>query len=96
MPVFCVEYTYSADTARRDEVRPAHRAFLRELSDAGVLLASGPFTEGDPGGLLIVRADDADAAARILDPDPYAPAGVIAARRVRGWAQVFGPWVGGA
>lgn len=93
MPVFAVEYTYTADDARRDAVRPAHRAFLGDLHEAGVLLASGPFADGDPGALLVVRAEDVDAAARALDPDPFAVAGLVAARRVRGWTQVFGPWV---
>jgi uncharacterized protein YciI len=97
MPVFAVEYTYTADTGRRDEVRPTHRAFLRELQESGVLLASGPFAEGDPdGALLVVRADDAVAAARVFDADPFAVAGLVADRRVRGWTQVFGPWVDGA
>ena len=50
-----------------------HRAYLRELKAAGLLLASGPM---DPrtGGMLLLRVPDTDSAAaldRIRDGDPF-------------------------
>ena len=54
-------------------VRDAHRAYLRELKEQGVLIASGPF---DPrfGGALLLRVKDDDVIAaldRIRDDDPF-------------------------
>ncbi len=50
-----------------------HRAYLRELKNRGVLIASGPF---DPrfGGALLLRVNDEDvisALDRIRDEDPF-------------------------
>jgi uncharacterized protein YciI len=54
-------------------VTDAHRAYLRELKEQGVLIASGPF---DPrfGGALLLRVKDDDVIAaldRIRDNDPF-------------------------
>lgn len=54
-------------------VTDEHRAYLRGLHEAGILLASGPV---DPrsGGILLLRVPDDDAQAsldRIRDGDPY-------------------------
>lgn len=99
MSVFAVHYTYDHRTAERDQVRPAHRAFLAGLHDDGTLLASGPYggpttgLEAEPdGALLLVRADDAAACERVLDADPFALSGLVAQRAVRPWTPVFGPW----
>ncbi|MGC5166164.1 YciI family protein [Luteimicrobium sp. DT211] len=94
-PVFAVLYTYSDDTATRDDVRPAHRAFLADLLGRGVLLASGPWTPAEgrgDGALLVMTAADADAVAAVLDRDPFRTAGLVARRDVREWVQVMGPW----
>jgi uncharacterized protein YciI len=94
-PVIPVLYTYSEDTSPRDAVRPAHRAFLAGLLERGTLLASGPWSpaEGaDDGALLVVTADDLDAATALLDEDPFRTVGVVAAREIREWVQVMGPW----
>ena len=55
-----------------------HRAYLRGLKNAGVLVASGPL---DPrsGGALLLRVDDADAIGaldRVRDGDPYVQRGL--------------------
>ncbi len=92
MPTFVVSYVYDERRAEQDVLRPAHRAFLRSLLDDGVLLASGPWTEGPSGALILLRADDGAAALAALDPDPFLAAGFIAERTVRGWNPVIGPW----
>lgn len=68
------------------EVTDRHRAYLRELKNAGVLVASGPM---DPraGGILLLRVpdDDADAALdRVRDDDPYVTFG-LAQYELIGW-----------
>lgn len=71
-------------------VTPAHRAYLAELHDRGLLLASGPF---DPrtGGLLLFRLPDGDMAEleRIRDGDPFRQNG-IADYELQRWNPVIG------
>jgi uncharacterized protein YciI len=93
VPVFAVTYEYDQRAGERDALRPDHRAFLRDLHDAGVLLASGPLDGGPgPGALLLLRAEDDRAALATLDADPFWTAGLVAERSVRGWVPVIGPW----
>jgi uncharacterized protein len=92
MTVFAVQYTYDDRTDRRDEVRPEHRSFLSGLERSGSLLASGPWADGPPGALLLVSAQSAEAAERLLDDDPFRREGLISGRTVREWTPVFGPW----
>jgi uncharacterized protein YciI len=92
MPTYAVRYTYDERTDVRDAVRPEHRDYLRGLADQGLLLGSGPFTDGDPGALLVFRTDDRDALAALLAADPFAREGIVAATDVRGWDVVIGPW----
>lgn len=92
MPTYAVTYTYDERTDVRDRVRPEHRDYLRSLADDGLLLGSGPFTEGEPGALLVFRADDRAALDALLDADPFAREGIVAATAVRAWDVVIGPW----
>lgn len=92
MAIFTVFYTYVDNPTRLDEVRPAHRSFLTGLNEAGTVLASGPFTTGDAGALLLVRAESAAAVAEILDRDPFREGALIAGRTIREWRPVTGPW----
>jgi uncharacterized protein YciI len=59
-------------------VTEQHRAYLRDLKEAGLLVASGPM---DPrtGGILLLRVDDDDvvgALDKIRDEDPYVTFGM--------------------
>lgn len=59
-------------------VTEQHRAYLKDLKDEGVLIASGPM---DPrtGGMLLLRVPDDDVAGtldRIRDGDPYVTFGL--------------------
>lgn len=101
VPTYAVTYTYTDDAALRDEHRPVHRAFLASLLDAGTLLASGPLAavtgpDGarSDGALLLLRGDDDGAVLATLDADPFLAVGAIAARDVRGWDPVIGPFAG--
>ncbi|MFB9376908.1 YciI family protein [Kineococcus gynurae] len=85
MPYFVVTYAYSADTARRDEVRPAHRDFLGTV---GSLVLSGP--TDDDGAVLIFEDADAAAVEATLDADPFVAEGLVEQRTVRGWTPVKG------
>ncbi|QAY64730.1 hypothetical protein ET495_03825 [Xylanimonas allomyrinae] len=93
MAVFAVTYVYSPDAERLDALRPEHRAFLRALHDAGRVVVSGPLVPDDgapAGALIVVDADDAAAAAALLDADPFRHAGLVTERTVREWVPVIG------
>ncbi len=91
MPTFAIEYRYDDRDAERDVVRPAHRAWLRSLLDAGTLVASGPFADGS-GALLLAGAESDEQVVAIFDTDPFQVAGLLAGRTVREWDPVFRSW----
>ena len=91
MAIIAIQYEYDAtklDTIA--ENRPLHRAHLKELKEAGKLLASGPL--GRNGALLVVVADDPEAGLNVLANDPFLALGVIESRLARVWNPVIGPW----
>ncbi|OON77294.1 YciI family protein [Streptomyces tsukubensis] len=91
MAVFAVFYTYTDDSARRDEFRPAHREHLAALAAEGVNLASGPYTDAaTPGALLLYRAESAEEALAHTERDPFRVNGLVAEVSVRPWNPVLG------
>ena len=76
-----------------DEVlvhQDAHRAYLRELKERGVLVASGPMHPRF-GGMLLLRVPDDDTTAldAVRDGDPFFQSGV-AQYELIGWNPVIG------
>jgi uncharacterized protein YciI len=94
MPVFAVQYSYVDDPDRVTEHRPAHRDFLRNLLDAGTVLAAGAYTDGPAGALLVFRGDSAQQIAEILQDDPFQKLGLVQDCTIRAWGQAMGPWAG--
>jgi len=92
MPTYVVRYTYDERTDVRDAVRPEHRAYLGDLADQGVVLGSGPFTDGEPGALLVFRTADRDALDAVITADPFTREGLVRETDVRSWDIVIGPW----
>jgi len=68
----------------------AHRAYLRDLKEKGIVLASGPMNPRF-GGLVLLRVADEDGAAldAIRDNDPFVRAGVVQ-YELLGWNPVIG------
>ena len=68
----------------------AHRAYLRQLKDKGVLLAAGPMHPRF-GGLVLLRVadDDVKALDAVRDNDPFFQFGV-AQYELIGWNPVTG------
>jgi uncharacterized protein YciI len=68
----------------------AHRAYLRGLKDAGVLIASGPM-QPRFGGMCLLRVADDDPTAldAVRDNDPFVLNG-IAQYELIGWVPVIG------
>ncbi|MCY6383301.1 YciI family protein [Hoeflea prorocentri] len=76
----------------RLKVRPDHVNYLNGLNDNGILKMAGPFLDGNGdacGSLVIIEADDADAAQEIADADPYATAGLFASVDIRPYNWIF-------
>lgn len=96
---FLIEITYTAPLERIDELLPAHRAFLQEGYDRGVLLLSGP-QNPRAGGIVIARAASFDELDRFFAADPYRREGVADYRFVEFNPVKFQPlladWLGGA
>lgn len=94
MSVFRTDYVYANDSAaRRDEVRPSHRAWLAALDgsaekDDVKLIVAGPM--GSEEAMLILQAPDAETLHRVLQDDPFAEAGVIDLVTVREWLPAIG------
>ncbi len=77
-----------------EELEPTlaeHRAYLRGLQAAGLLLASGPLDPRFGGALLLRVPDDEGTAAldRIRDEDPYTK-GLLAQYELLPWSPVIG------
>lgn len=86
-PLSVVLYEYGEGTAAtRDELRPAHRAFLDSRGD---LLLSGPTEAG--GAVIVYAAEPAELEAW-LDDDPFWAAGTISRRVVTAWSVGMGSW----
>jgi uncharacterized protein YciI len=89
--LFAVIYRYRPDEEALDEHRPAHRAFLRSLYQAGKLVVSGPLGgDADPAALLIFDTATGDEVATLLDKDPFRDQGLIAEREIRPWTIATG------
>lgn len=70
----------------RLDTRPTHLDYLNGLGDR--LKGAGPFLgeDGKPNGsLVIIEAEDLNAAKTIADNDPYAKAGLFASVEIRPW-----------
>lgn len=91
MNTYAVTYFYVGDETTMGEVRPIHRAWLADLLEAGVLLASGPKVDTS-GALLIFKAASVEDLANVLDQDPFDLAGCIGERVIEQWNPIFGPW----
>jgi uncharacterized protein YciI len=90
--IFVVELRYRVERAAREPSHPAHAAYLRELTERGVLLLGGPLV-GDNCGLLVYRTADRAELDRVLAEEPYVKAGVVAESLVREWQPGKGSWV---
>lgn len=89
MTLFAVELLFDSDRDKRLAVRPAHREYLGQLTERGVLRLSGPWAD-ETGALLIYAVADRAELQAVLDADPYAPAGVVAETTIHEWLPISG------
>ena len=60
---------------RFQEVVPDHVKYMTELHARGVLIAAGPFLDGN-GGMLLIEAGSEEVARAIAEADPFIKTGV--------------------
>ena len=78
---------------RRLQVRPAHLDYLK--SQSARIKVGGPLLndrEQPVGSLLIIEADDQNAAEAFADGDPYRKQGVFERVEIRAWRAALGAW----
>ncbi len=84
--------------SKRQVARPAHRARLQVLHEAGRLLLAGPFPAidaedpgpaGFDGSLIVAEFENHEAARAWTDADPYVEAGVYQEVQVRPFCKVL-------
>lgn len=68
--------------------RPAHRAYLRGLLDAGQLVCSGPLTD-HYGALIVYEAADQAEAETLIHNDPFFLNGVFVRWELHPWNPVM-------
>jgi uncharacterized protein len=85
---YAASIEYLQDPTVVEAHRPAHRAYLTSLLEQGQLFASGPYADGS-GALIIYEADSPEAAATLLESDPFHTAGVFLNWTLRPWKVVF-------
>lgn len=70
MKHYLITLTYLVPLERLNETTPAHRAFLQEGYDAGLLLMSGP-QEPRIGGIIMARCPSLAELQTFLQRDPF-------------------------
>lgn len=65
-----------------------HGAYMRKLFSEGVIVAAGPTTDPEGGGLAIVKAKDMAEAKALLAADPAVQSGIMTAQ-LRNWRPAF-------
>lgn len=78
MPYLVYARDWEGMEAQREQVRTAHRDYLRSMGEK--LLASGALLDEDGvtviGGMSLIDADNRSEAEKFADNDPYAKVGI--------------------
>jgi uncharacterized protein len=91
MSLFILTYGYN-DSDLRAAHREDHLAYLNKLSDAGSVVAAGPY-EDLTGGMIVFQAGDRAGAEALMAGDPYTRANVTKDRWLREWRVTVGSFV---
>ena len=88
MSIFALTYVYGGPADVLAEPRPAHRAYLRELNERGVNLASGPL--GEDAALIVLSAQNEQEVEEIVAQDPLVVHGAVTEHEIRPWSVTIG------
>ncbi len=90
MKHFILTYDFGPDVAEeRKPHRAAHLAYLNLLAERGDLILGGAYADLS-AGVMIMKAEGADAVERMASADPYVTGGVAKSIHVREWTTVVG------
>ena len=88
------------DSSKSPDQQPGfaeHHANVEKLAKEGTLLVGGPFLDGKDmkpsGAMMIVKAENADAAKKLLADDPLIKNDLMKVGSVRGFMVGAGAWV---
>ena len=83
-------YNYVPDVVeRRAPYREGHLALIRRWHEEGRIVMAGALGDPPRAGLIVLRADDPQAAAEeFVAEDPYQPAGLVTSWRVEPFLNV--------
>lgn len=92
MAIYVATYFYDQKlVSLKEEFRPNHRAFMRELEKKGIVLSTGRLeSPAGMGSLTILKAKSAQEARQILIKDPYVEAGLVKEIEAKAWKPVVG------
>jgi uncharacterized protein len=91
MRTFAISYRYTDDRARLERLLPAHRAYVAELADRGLVLMSGPLgADESPGALFIVAAGSRAEAESFAARDPLVGGGPVSETTIVEWVPKLG------
>ena len=92
MGLYIVEYDYKKKLQSVIEMfRPAHRTFMRDLHQRGILLSSGFLRDATTeGALLLMRCDSAQQVRDLLEEDPFNVNGLITPKTIKEWEPTIG------
>ncbi len=92
MKHFIIEITYTVALDRLQETLPAHRAFLRDGYERGLLLCSGPQSPR-LGGIVVARAETRALIDAFFANDPYALESCATHRIIEFEPVLHQPWL---
>jgi uncharacterized protein YciI len=75
--MFAVHSVYLKPIGEVDQYLPAHRAFLKNFYDQGIIICSGPQVPRT-GGFILMNAGSKSEAMEFMKDDPYVIHGVAA------------------
>jgi uncharacterized protein YciI len=85
---FAAIIEYSQDKAKVESLRPAHRQYLRTLTEKKQIAATGPFTDAS-GALISYEAPSKQEAEQLLKGDPFHANGIFLSWQLRPWNPVM-------
>ncbi|PRQ10536.1 hypothetical protein C1Y63_10835 [Corynebacterium sp. 13CS0277] len=92
MVYIAVLYRYDPASETILAARPDHRAFIGQLHDKGLVLGSGPFTEGNGDALIVLSLPEGqgiDEATSLMNDDPFYTSGALDSREFHAWNPVI-------
>jgi len=75
---------------RRGEFRQVHLGLAMESFERGEMVMAGALADPPDGAILVFKGDDASAAERFAENDPYVKNGLVTRWRARPWTVVIG------